>query len=165
MIGYSPQSGLPDRQRMKPMFQKTIRAILFSIAVATGGVAATSSSASAGNITVDFSVSGPGYHFSSGRGYRRDRHRDYRYRDHRRRDYRGRGFGRTLYRDRSSYNYRSRSCSPRRALKKARRMGVREARIVRVNRRAIAVKGYRYGEWTKVKFGRGGRCPVVGIRH
>ncbi len=153
------------------MFKRTFQAILFSIVVATGGLAASSTGAKAGNVTVDFSIGGSGIYFSSGRGYNRDRHRDYRYRDnlrrdYRRRDHRGRGYGRTIRRDRPIYDTRNRNrvCSPRRAYKKARRMGIRDARIVRINRRAIVIRGYRYGDRTKVRFGRGGRCPVIAVR-
>jgi len=137
------------------MISKSIRAIFFTLAVSLSGIAATSATSQAGTLNVDFRISGPGFYFSSGRStISRDHRRGYR--DHRRgyRDYR---FDR-----RSGYNRRV--CTPRRALRKARRMGVRDARIARVNNRVIVVRGYKYRGYAKVKFARSTSCPVLAFR-
>lgn len=129
------------------MIKNIFRTTLLALAISMGGAAATTTASQAGSLNVDFSVGGPGFYFSSGRGHRRGHgYRGYR-------DYRG-----------GDYGYGRRICAPRRALRKARRMGVRGARIARVNYRVIVVRGYRYGERAKVKFGRSGRCPVIAFR-
>ena len=130
------------------MISKTIRTIFLTLAVSLSGIAATSATSQAGSLSIDFRIGGPDFYFSSGRGHYRRRHwngyRDYRYRD--------------------GYRYGRRICTPRRAIRKARRMGVRGARIVRVNNRVIVVRGYRYGGSAKVKFGRSANCPVIVFR-
>ncbi len=126
------------------MNTKILRTVVFSIAVLIGSIGVTTAPSNAGSFDIDFSLSGPGYYFSTGRGYRSHRYRDHRYR--------------------GDYDYRRRVCKPRRALRKARRMGVRDAHIVRVNRRVIVVKGYRYGYPAKVKFGRSRNCRVIAFR-
>lgn len=127
---------------------KTIRTIFLTLAVSFSGIAATSASSQAGTLNIDLTIGGPGFYFSSGRGHSRDRrrhgYRDYRYDD--------------------GYGYRRRICAPRRAIRKARRMGVRDARIVRINNRVIVVRGYKYGGRAKVKFGRSRNCPVLVFR-
>lgn len=87
-------------------------------------------------------------------GYRdRDRDRDggrsgfYRDRDDDR-DYRRRDFGPR--------------CSPDRALFKAERMGIHNARIRFVGPRVIGVAGRSRGHRTEVTFGRAPSCPVIG---
>ena len=55
-------------------------------------------------------------------------------------------------------------CRPRRALRKAWRMGVDEPRIHRVGRRAVVVSGYRGREYVRVRFSRERRCPVLAVR-
>ncbi len=56
---------------------------------------------------------------------------------------------------------RAHRCSPRRALNKARRMGVRNARIGRVNHRVIKVRGRSHGYRVKIVFARAPGCPVI----
>ena len=51
-------------------------------------------------------------------------------------------------------------CRPGRALRKARRMGVRRAYVHRVGRRGVVVGGRRYGERVRVGFARAPGCPV-----
>ena len=102
--------------------------------------------ANAGKLHVDLFLDGPGFHFSTGRNHYRYGHRRY-FRDY---DYDVRPARRT--------------CRPRKALRKARRMGVRDPYIARIKRRAIVVKGYRWGDQVKVKFGRSRSCPVMVVR-
>ncbi|MCP4384897.1 MAG: hypothetical protein GY933_21985 [Hyphomicrobiales bacterium] len=55
-------------------------------------------------------------------------------------------------------------CKPRRAVNKARRLGVRNARIVRRNRNRLVVRGWRYGYQTRVVFANARRCPIIRFR-
>jgi len=52
-------------------------------------------------------------------------------------------------------------CSPDRALDKADRMGLDDARIARVTPRRIVVLGYEDGDQTRISFGRSRGCPVL----
>ncbi|WP_265517134.1 hypothetical protein [Nitratireductor luteus] len=61
-------------------------------------------------------------------------------------------------------HYREASCTPRRALHKAERMGLRHARITRVNHRAIRVTGRQHRDRVSVVFARAPHCPVIRIR-
>lgn len=54
-------------------------------------------------------------------------------------------------------------CRPVRALRKARRLGVRKPFIYRVGRRGVVVRGRAWGERVAVRFGRGRRCPVTAL--
>jgi hypothetical protein len=63
---------------------------------------------------------------------------------------------RSRYRDRDE-----RSCSASDAVRKASRMGIRNARVVDTDRRTIEVAGRRHGDRVYVTFGRRGDCPVV----
>ncbi|MER2537076.1 MAG: hypothetical protein ABTQ31_18140 [Rhizobiaceae bacterium] len=65
--------------------------------------------------------------------------------------------GRSRYRDR----WDERSCSASDAVRKASRMGIRNARVVDTDRRTIEVAGRRHGDRVYVTFGRRGDCPVV----
>ncbi len=56
-------------------------------------------------------------------------------------------------------------CSPRKAVKKARkRFGVRHAKIVRANHRKIVVRGFKRGHRVKVVFANDRGCPVIARR-
>ena len=134
------------------MFPKSLRTLILALVVAIGGMAASTASSNAGSGYLEFGAGGSGIYFSSGRGYRSHNRRYDRY-DRRNRRYNSqRRYGRGV-------------CAPRRALQKARRMGVRHARIARVNQRVVVVKGFRYGDRAKVKFGRSRRCPVIAFRN
>jgi hypothetical protein len=55
-----------------------------------------------------------------------------------------------------------RECTPEHALDKADRMGIRRARIGRVGRRSIEVRGRSHGDWVSVRFDRWDRhCRVL----
>lgn len=66
------------------------------------------------------------------------------------------------YGRRGAYEARSRGCTEDRALRKAARMGIRNARVIDVDRRSIEVRGRdRRGDRVHVTFGRRDRsCPV-----
>lgn len=70
-------------------------------------------------------------------------------------------FGESGRRDRH-WNRGRGECSPGEAVRKASRMGLRNARIVDTSRRSITVRGRMYGEREFITFGRYGRCPVLG---
>lgn len=55
-----------------------------------------------------------------------------------------------------------RACSPDRALNKAWRVGVRNPRIVDVDRRTIEVRGHKRGHRINLLFGRAPNCPIIG---
>ena len=58
-----------------------------------------------------------------------------------------------------------RFCSPREAVQKAHRMGLRHAGVARVNNRAIVVAGHHWGHRAHVVFARNSRhCSVIGVR-
>ena len=128
------------------MLPKFFHTSLIALVVTIGSMAATVGSSEARSGYIDFTIGAPGIYYSSER-----RHH---YRGHRR--YMGR------YEDRM---YGRRACAPYRALRKARRFGIHRARVVRVNRRVVVVKGYRYGGRAKIIFGRSRHCPVVGYRN
>jgi len=54
------------------------------------------------------------------------------------------------------------TCSQGEAVRKASRMGLRNARVVDTSRRSITVRGRIGGEREFITFGRYGRCPVIG---
>lgn len=54
-----------------------------------------------------------------------------------------------------------RFCRPRRALKKARRLGVRHAFIHRIGPRGTVIQGRRWGRVVRVGIGAARGCPVV----
>jgi hypothetical protein len=53
------------------------------------------------------------------------------------------------------------ACSPREALRKADRLGLRRARIVRETRRFVAVSGLRRGARVTVEFAQARGCPTL----
>lgn len=78
--------------------------------------------------------------------YRRDRYVAPRYR----RDWRGHGYRPVRW------------CKPRKAVHKARRIGVHRAHIERISKRRIVVTGYRHGRHVGVVFARASRhCRVI----
>ena len=62
------------------------------------------------------------------------------------------------------YERRRGFCRPRRAIRKAWRMGVDAPRIHRVGRRAVVVSGYRGRHYVRVRFAHARRCPVLAVR-
>ncbi len=69
--------------------------------------------------------------------------------------------GRHHYRGPGRYHY-VRECSPRDAVRKASRMGVRNARVVDVSRRTIKVTGRGHGPRPAILvFGKAPSCPVL----
>ena len=119
------------------MFTKTIKATAIAATLALGalaGTAATSGTAEAHG--VGFQGKGFSIHFGSGHGH---------YHGHR-----GRGF--------------RNKCRPGRALRKARSRGLRRARLVRLNRRVVVVRGRKWGDRVTVGFANRRGCPVRFVR-
>lgn len=65
---------------------------------------------------------------------------------------------------RGGRDFRRPACTTQRAVRKAQRLGVRRAHVVRVNHRIIKVRGRARGERVAVIFARAPRCPIVSIR-
>ena len=130
------------------MFTTKIKSILIAGTIAMGAFAASSGTASA-EVRGGLYLSGPG--ISIGIGHRGDRwgHRD-------RWDRWDRG-------DRWERPHR-RTCRPRKALRKAKRRGLRRAHIVRANRRGVVIMGRKWGERVVIGFGRHRSCPVRFVR-
>lgn len=130
---------------MKPFLRNALAVLV----VATAGLGASAQAATAGDLSFDFRIGGPGGgviirdHGRHGGWDRFERHRDWD-RFERRRD---RGY-----------------CKPRRALRKARRMGLRHTDIVRANHRKVVVEGYRHHRPVRVVFANQHRCPVIRVR-
>ncbi|MEM7300921.1 MAG: hypothetical protein AAF468_07535 [Pseudomonadota bacterium] len=119
------------------MFNKLAKATTISLFLALGGAAVSTAPAQAFGHGVGIGIEGPGFSVHFGEpGYHRHRphYRPYRF------------------------------CRPGRALRKARRMGVRRAHIVRASRRGVVVAGRRYGHRIVVGFSRAPRCPVRFVR-
>lgn len=73
--------------------------------------------------------------------------------------------GRYYYRDSGRHNpgrHQARECSPRDAVRKASRMGLRDARVVDTSRRTIKVAGRGHGHRpATIVFGKAPSCPVM----
>ena len=73
--------------------------------------------------------------------------------------------GRYYYRDSGRHDpgrYQARECSPRDAVRKASRMGLRNARVVDTSRRTVTVAGRGHGPRPAViVFGKAPSCPVL----
>lgn len=119
---------------------KTIKTAALSAVLGLGALAALPATAQADSIYLGFGGghNRPGVEFfvggSSGHAYRPGRH-------HVRRD-----------------------CSPRRAVRKASRMGLRDAYVRNNNPNRIRVEGRKRGERVRVTFARAPGCPVIAYR-
>ena len=119
---------------------KSIKSIALAGTLALGAFAASSTTASAGDIRIGVHFDGPGFSFGIG-----DRHY-HGHRGHRR-----------------HYGHR-RFCRPGKALRKAQRRGLRRAHIRRAGRRGVVVVGRKWGERVVMGFGRHRSCPVRFVR-
>ncbi len=138
------------------MFTKKVKSAFIALAIGLGTIVSIGGTANAearGGIYFD----GPGVEFSFGNGRynRHNRYRGHRSRSHRRWDRRDRW---------DSSHYRRNRCSPGKAVRKARRRGLRHAHVVRVNRRGVVVVGRRWGERVVMGFDRSRRCHVRFVR-
>lgn len=127
---------------------KILRNLTLSALVSLGTIAAIPAAAEAasGSIYLGF---GSGY--NQGVNFRFD--------DRGRHDYRGERYHSERRGHRPHY---MRECSPRDALGKASRMGLRRARIVDVNRRTIRVAGRSNGHRPATMiFGKAPSCPIL----
>ncbi|MFD0916330.1 hypothetical protein ACFQ14_07930 [Pseudahrensia aquimaris] len=116
---------------------KSLKSIALAGTLALGAFAATSTTASAGDVRIGVDLRGPGFDIGIGdRYFRGDRRRDRHYR----------------------------TCSPRKALRKARRNGVRRAHIRRIGHRGVIVSGRKWGERVVMGFGKHRSCPIRFVR-
>jgi hypothetical protein len=116
-----------------------LKTTLLAASLAVAGLAVATPSASAAN--VDFSI-------VVGGG------QDYRGHNNRHDDRRG-GWNR---------DRRGSVCAPRQALDKARHMGIRNARVVDVDRRTVKVRGFKYGRPSGAIFANDRHCPLIAAR-
>ncbi|MEL6744833.1 MAG: hypothetical protein AAFO68_05110 [Pseudomonadota bacterium] len=125
---------------MTIQFNTLAKSAFLAAAIAIGGVAglgATSSSAEARS-GVNIQIGGPGFSVDFGRGF--DRHYGRPHRGYRR-------------------------CTPRRALRKARRMGLYRTYVRRAGHRGVIVAGKRgHRGHVIVGFGKHRSCPVRFVR-
>ncbi len=125
----------PERWR-EHMFGKFVKtAAMVSMIGVSSAAATTGQAAAAGGFGVTIEV-GRGWGPGPGYGW-------------------GRGHG--------SGHYRG-ICKPRRAVNKARHMGVRHGRIIRRGNRRLVVRGWRHGYPVRVVFANRRHCPVIAYR-
>lgn len=119
---------------------KTIKTAALSAVLGLGALAALPATAQADSIYLGFGGghNRPGVEFfigsPSGHAYRPGRH------------------------------YARRDCTPRRAVNKAERMGLRRVYVRNVNRNRIRVEGREHGDRVRVTFARAPGCPVIRYR-
>ena len=112
------------------MIKTTFKSAALSLLIGIGAIAAAPATAEAGQYYFEFGGHGP--------------HAGYR-------DYRGHRFHHRHF-------DRRRVCTPRRAVRKAARMGLRHAHIARVKPRRIVVKGWDHGYRTPRRL-----CPRAAL--
>ena len=122
------------------MFKSQIKSVIIAGALAMGAFAASSSAANA-DVRGGIYFGGP--NFSIGFG----------------------NHGHYGFRDWDRPRYRVNRCNPRKAVRKARRKGLRRAHVVRVGHRGVIVAGRKWGDRVVVGFGRHRSCPVRFVRH
>lgn len=116
-----------------------LKTVLVAASIVTAGIA-TTSTASAGGANFSITIGSGGH----GGGHWGGPRRNHGHWGGPRRD---RGF-----------------CSPHQALNKARRMGIRHARVVNANHRVVKVRGRNRGHRVNAVFANTWRCPVVRFR-
>ncbi|EAU42943.1 hypothetical protein FP2506_08876 [Fulvimarina pelagi HTCC2506] len=120
------------------MLASFIRNACLAAAVSLGAIGASAAPAAANGIGFGITI-GSGHvpsHYRNGRGYRAHHSR----------------------------GHRAYGCSPHRAVRKANRIGVHRARVIRAGHRGIAVAGRLRGDRVIVRFGNRPNCPVRHIR-
>tara|TARA_Y100000815_G_C13275143_1_gene474624 strand:- start:490 stop:915 length:426 start_codon:yes stop_codon:yes gene_type:complete len=137
-----------------------IKSTLLAASLAVAGVAATAPSASAASTGFSIVIGGGQpvqvthkYKHQNGHGWDKGNNRDRRgwNKDH---DNRG-GWNKKQY---------GNICAPGQALKKARSMGIRNARIVDADRRTVKVRGVRNGFRSGAVFANDRGCPLIARR-
>jgi len=112
------------------------------------------STANAGNFGIDLYLgNGTGIHYNDHYGHNRHHYKQRRYKHHNKR--------RSHYRDQYRPRQHQQVCGPRRAVKKAYRMGLDSPRVHRVKQNRIVVSGYQYGYRAKMVFKRYSRCHLI----
>lgn len=132
------------------------RTIALSVMIGLGALVATPAAQASdvsvrGGVFIGGGHSGPGFGLYIGPDvYGHSRYRDRRW--DRRHDRRW---------DRHDRRWHRGFCKPRRAVRKARRMGLRHAHVAYRNRRVIGVSGYKRGHPRMFVFANVHRCPRV----
>ncbi|MBL8584384.1 MAG: hypothetical protein JNL61_19450 [Rhizobiaceae bacterium] len=126
----------------------TIKAAAMTAFIGLGALAALPATAQADNVYLGFGGDRGGAQFGVEIGNDDWRGRDWRDDDWRRDDWR-----------REAYY---RACTPQRAIDKAWRIGVRNPRVIEVDRRTIEVRGHKRGHRVNILFGRAPNCPIIG---
>ena len=133
----------------KTNFIKTAISAGAALGIAT--IMASTTSANAGNLSVDLYLgSGPGIYYSGGNNSH----------------YWG-GYGPryNTYNNHNQKRYRQpprrKICGPRQAVKKAYRLGMKNPQVRRVEERKIVVAGFQYGYRTKMAFQRYSNCRLI----
>ncbi|MEL6505244.1 MAG: hypothetical protein AAFQ10_12410 [Pseudomonadota bacterium] len=119
----------------------SVKSVLVTLGIALGAMGATAATTTTASADVrgGIYIGGPGFEVGFG-----DYRRGPRYEDRR---YRPRNF-----------------CRPGKALRKARRRGLRRAHIVRVGPRGVVVRGIKWGERVTMGFARNRHCSVRFVR-
>ncbi len=121
------------------MLSKFVKTAALAALIGVGSMAAATVPAAAGGggFTIQFGTGyGPGWGWGPGWGP---------------------GYGK-------GYGPKPNICKPKRAVNKARNMGVRKTRIVRRNPNRVVVKGWRHGYPVRVVFANRRHCPVIALR-
>ena len=164
---------------LKSKFIKVAAALTLA---GTMGVA-TSTSANAGNFSIDLYLGNSPVHYSGNSHQRYKNHdqrrykkRSHRHKSHRRSGHYNSGSYYPGYSDpyRGSYRHgnkhrrhqyrsgrRHNVCGPRRAVNKAYRLGLNNPQVHRIKDRRIVVSGYQYGYRTKMVFKRYSNCNLI----
>jgi hypothetical protein len=118
------------------------------------GLSATGN-ANAGSLGIDLYLgNGTGIYYSgNGNHYRRNNRNGYSTPSHYRPNYNRR--------DNYRHQPRRQVCGPRRAVKKAYRLGLNNPQVRRIEQRRIVVSGYKYGYRAKLVFKRYSRCHLI----
>lgn len=122
-------------------------------------------SANAGNYGVNLQFgNGAGIYFSGNSNHKQKGHKKYRNR-HSYNQGHYNPYYQPRYNPRPHNQYRQQPrrqvCGPRRAVKKAYRLGLNNPQVHRIKERRIVVSGYRYGYRTKMVFKRYSNCQLL----
>ena len=117
------------------MNKSTLKTAALSLLIGLGALSAMPAAANAAGVYFEFG-NGP----RAGAGFRADGHRDFR-----------------------RHHAGPRFCTPGHAVRKASRMGVHRAEVVRAGYRRVVVEGFRHHRPVRVVFANESRCPVIGV--
>lgn len=117
-----------------------LKTTLIAGLVALGGAFTMSAPAQAGNLDITLSFGQPTFKSVHHRPFYKKRYRPDRF-------------------------HRYQRCHVGKALRKARKRGIRRAHVWRVGRRGVVVGGYKWGEFVRIGFANHRRCPVRFVKY